>query len=267
MTIHTLSSGRRFASPFRVPRLRGAMLYGTVDGNAAEALLAPDGLSPVRTTCGRGLGCLWLSDFLESTVGPYRELTVTLLVAERPLSVRWINGYTPLAAQLRPEALVCEYALILDNPDAIDYGRELHGFDKRPGALAFDSDGAGRFRFAVSQEGARVVEGRFTERGVGAMPSALAQLARAHGAWSTVRLLAARTQRLRVITPRTVRQLRSDLFFRGVMRLQPWLATDELTFGDAPVGRLLAQLRFQPTAVQRVLAGAGLMPLPLPLSC
>ena len=244
---------------FVVPRLAGAMIHGSYDGPATVRRLAPEDFHPVRAADGRALGCLWLSDFLDSTVGPYRELTVTFLVADAPVTVPWVNAWTPLAAQLRPDVRVCEYVLLLDNPAAIAYGRDLHGFDKHPGTLAIER-GGGTFRFEVGQGSALAARGAFRERGLGALAGAVAGLARAHGVGPTLRELARRRHHLPVVTPKTVRALRSDLYFSGSARLQPWADGDALEYGDAPVGRLLAGLDFRPSAVQRVLDGAGEMP-------
>lgn len=251
-----------FPACFHVPHLTGAMIFGTLDSTAAAELMADEGWSPIVTSSGHALGCVWLSDFLASTAGPYRELTLTLLVSRQPLTVPWINVFTPLAAQLHADAVVCEYVLVLDNREAIAYGRELHGFDKHPGELRFEY-GAGHFRFEVRQGAERVVRGAFRECGMMSQPAALAGLVRAHGFIPTLRLLTTRQHRLPVVTPRVVRQLRSDLFFSASALLQPWHHDDELVPGDAPIGRLLTQLAFQPTCVQRLLRGEGLMPLPL----
>jgi hypothetical protein len=67
-----------------------------------------------------------------------------------------------------------------------------------------------------------------------------------------------------VVTPRTVRQRRTDIFFRARALLQPWSVDDRLQAGDEPrVGRLIGRLGFSPEVVQRVARGEGVMPLPL----
>ncbi len=244
--------------------MTGAMIFGTADASAIARLASP--LHPVRTGDGRAYACLWLSDFEATTVGPYRELTVTFLATHKPLTLPWVNGFSPLAAQLHPSALISEYVLLLDNQDAIDYGKELHGFDKRHGGFELTRRD-GRFSFSVTESlsagSPPVVDGEINELGLLSQPAALRDIVAAHGFVPTLKLLAAPHVRMPVVTPNTVRALRSDLYFRGDFRLQAWAERDRLRFGDAPVGKLLQSMGFMPTAVHRVLSGQGLMPLAL----
>jgi hypothetical protein len=152
----------------------------------------------------------------------------------------------------------------LDNPDAVDYGRDLHGFDKHLGILKYELK-SNRFSFDIEADGRPVLRGSIGEHGgaVGQL-RLVSELARAHGLFPTARLLVERQHRLAVITPRTVRQRRTDIFFRARPRLQPWSAGDWLEAGDEPrVGRLIAESGFVPEVVQRIAHGEGVMPLPL----
>ncbi len=270
---HILSSGFRCTSPFLAPVVNGAMIFGTASLDAVErAMAATPAWKPVvlvdEAKQRSAAVCLWLSEFLDSTAGSYRELTVTFLVAESTLELPMRNALSPVAAQLHPDVLVCEYVLVLDKQEAIEYGRELHGFDKHPGHVELSfSDGLVSFRVEegkLGERGALAVTGQIVDH-TDAMTQAqmLRDLARSYGLLPTARLLLERDHRLRVGTPSTVVSRRSDLYLRGRPTLQPWGPNDQISAGESPVGQLIDTLNFQPSAVQRVRHGEGVMPLPL----
>ncbi len=270
---HILSSGFRCTSPFVAPVVDGALIFGLGDFAAVQQAMAATPAWPpivlVDEAKRRSAAvCLWLSEFQESTAGSYRELTVTFLVADHALELPMHNALSPVAAQLHPEVVVCEYVLVLDQQAAIEYGRELHGFDKHPGFVELTfTNGKTKFRVEecpLGQRGGLALEGEIADHD-DAMTQAqmLRDLARSYGLLPTARLLLERDHKLRVCTPTTIVSRRSDLYLRGRPSLQPWGAKDVLVAGDSPVGKLIAGLNFRPTAVQLVRHGEGVMPLPL----
>ncbi|MFO0748279.1 MAG: acetoacetate decarboxylase family protein [Myxococcota bacterium] len=264
---HVLSTGLRCESPFWVPEAAGAMLFGTLDLARCRDLMQAARYEPVAATNGRALGCLWLSEFGSSTCGPYQELTVTFLVRLRGApapAIPWVNRWTPFAAQQLPDVFVCEYILVLNNRHAIAYGRELHGFDKHPGELGI-ADLGDHVRFRVSEDTVPTVSGRLRVRAdLATQARMLVEVGRALGVRKTGQALREKLHPLRVVTPPTLMERRSDIFFRGRPVLQPWARGDELEVGPSPVGRLIGGLDFKPTTVQVLRGGEGVMPFDVP---
>ncbi len=262
---HRLSTGLHCESPFVVPEAGGAMIFGTLNLRACRERLATARYRPVVCLDGRALGCLWLSTFGDSTCGPYQELTVTMLVSREARQVPWVNRWTPFAVQQLDGVFICEYTLVLNNPHAIAYGRELHGFDKHMGELGIADDGA-EVRFAVSQDTVSTVRGRLRVRPeLHVQARMLAEIGAALGARKTAAALRQRLHPLRVVTPPTLFERRTDIFFRGRPILQPWAASDELVIGASPVGHVIKDLDFQPTATQVLRGGEGIMVYPEPV--
>ena len=264
---HQLASGTLCQSPFFVPDSAAWMLFGTVELPSLREILAPEPFQPVSTDGGKAMACLWLSDFRDSTVGPYRELTVTFFVARNPLHLKWRNFLTPLAAQFHPEVLVCEYILVLDEQAAIEYGRDLHGFDKHPGDLRFEqltTPSPPTTRVSVDQDDGPVVRVTLSEKWTTASTlHSVFSLFAAHGFFSTFGLLTKRVHQISVVTPRTVRAMRTNIFFSGRASVRPWGGKDSFRAGSARIGRLIAEVGFQPVAVQKFLNAKGIMPLPV----
>lgn len=263
---HQLSTGLLCTSPFHVPDASGAIVLGRMDLGAARELLADGRYRPIASLDGSALGSLWLSDFGDSTCGPYQELTVTILVAEEQCHVSWENEWTPLAAQAQPGVYICEYVLVLNNPHAIAYGKELHGFDKHHGELTIRNDGE-TVAFRVSERTEPTVHGRIRLRkGAFDQTRALFGVTSALGVRKTTAALFETLHPLRVVTPTTHQQRRTDIFFRGTPALQKWSSDDELVVGSSPVGRTIQRLAFEPTAVQILSGSEGVMPFPVPTS-
>ncbi len=261
---HVLSTGLACESPFHVPEAAGVMIFGTYELRACRERLATARYRPVACLDGRALGCLWISDFGDSTCGPYQELTVTILVSESSLAVPWVNRWTPFAVQQLPGVFVCEYVLVLNNRHAVAYGRELHGFDKHLGELHYGDHG-GAIDWRVSQDTVPTVSGHLrVQAGLTTQARMLAQIGSAMGLVRTARALREKLHPLRVVTPPRIEERRTDLFFRGRPLLQPWGRRDALHVGESPVGRLITSLGFSPTAVQILRNAEGIMPLAVP---
>jgi hypothetical protein len=178
---HVLSTGLRCESPFHVPEAGGVMIFGSLELRACRERLAGARWRPLACLDGRALGCLWLSDFADSTCGPYQELTVTILVSAESRAVEWVNRWTPFAAQQLPGVYICEYVLVLNNRHAVAYGKELHGFDKHLGEIHIGDHGK-QIEWRVTQDTVPTVSGQVHVRGgIASQARMLAQLTRAAG--------------------------------------------------------------------------------------
>lgn len=261
---HVLSTGLACNSPFHVPEAGGAMIFGSLHLRACRERMAGARWRVVASQDGRALGCLWLSDFADSTCGPYQELTLTFLVSDQQKSVPWVNRWTPFAVQQAPDVYICEYTLVLNNPHAVAYGKELHGFDKHMGEISIADRGT-HIKYKVSQDTVTAVEGQLAVRDdLGSQGVALAEIGHALGVGKTASMLRRELHPLRVVTPPRVFERRTDIFFRGRPIVQSWRKTDTLHIGESPVGKIIKDLDFQPTAVQVLRGGEGIMPYETP---
>ncbi len=256
---HRLSHGIECASPFFVPDGSGLMIFGTADLAAVEAALTGESFHAVQSD-GRALMCLWLTEFRDSTVGAYNEMTVTILVADALLTLPWTNALTLAAAQLRADVTVCEHVLVLDNQGAIDYGRELHGFDKHAGRIELERRGS-ELSFSVAEGDTPILAGRARLPGIAATLGSIVRLGRALGVGPTLAALVEREHVLRVVTPSTIKSTRSRLHFRGFPTIGAGDGDLEI-HATSPIGKQLAGYQFKPVVSQWLAKLRGVMPLP-----
>jgi hypothetical protein len=92
------------------------------------------GLVPVKTTDGRGIASIWLVKYGDSTLGPYQEVVVIILVApagKASVPCSSVEAHcAPYAAYLHGGVMSFAYKLWLDEEAPIAYGREILGTDK-----------------------------------------------------------------------------------------------------------------------------------------
>ena len=246
----TLPSGRLTTSPYHCYDADALILAGDVDAAAATAILADEKLSPVRVTTGHAVASLWLMRYLDTSLGPYTEVVLTMAATAAPASPRAIDYVADYAALLLdPDVIVfCHRLLLPTTADlAIAYGRELLHFDKEGVDLKL-------VRGATTEV---KVDGRLSaDIGVHAPASTqlggMVRVMRAAGLVRTLRALSAAEIAVRAparLGGGTVRSL-----LRGRIVLRPFdAARDRLTYtAGLALTDDLVRLAFTPKLVQRI---------------
>jgi hypothetical protein len=108
------------------------VLLGSANLAALGTITAGSGYYPVATHDGQAIAGLFVGDFGDTGVGPYREVTIAFPVNERKATVSTQNPYAFLSETLNPKNKVWMHKLILNELMPIDWGREILGFDKNP---------------------------------------------------------------------------------------------------------------------------------------
>lgn len=168
--IRTLLSGHSVPVPYVCNQADATIVLGDVDLAAATKLVAEEGLAPVRTTADRGIGGLWLMNYSKTCLGPYREIVLTVMTSVEPLIIA-DDPYAMGALVLDPRARVFVASLLLPRKEqvAIDYGRELLHFDKRPvEAIDIDTSEAGATKWRVREGERELITARIADAGFGA---------------------------------------------------------------------------------------------------
>jgi hypothetical protein len=255
--------GAEFSLPLHVYACDMHIISGAVELAPLADLLAPEGLQPalLRGEGGRarGVAQLWLNDYRDTSIGPYRELMVSFSVqdpAAPPAPAHRDRNYlSPLAPFADPRCAVLVRWLYLDQPAAIELGRRVWGFPKEPAALAFAASegGAHMVHETCTSAGQRVLRAEFQrERGPAAAARALAAMLPGLGAATTLRLLSERTHSALAITPTQLKQTRARVRFQGWIDTFPWRGRLDLGADDLPCARALRALEFEPRVVQRM---------------
>ncbi len=145
-----LPDGRKLASPF-LSKSDMQAVYGTGDLDYATRLTAGTGFAPVQLQAAdgskRAVFEVLTSNSKQNTLNtPYHEAAMALMVApeEAPVVVPNVNGYSTVAASAAPGVRALSLGLVLNNQDAIDWGRKTVGLDKHPGAVTIADGEAGR---------------------------------------------------------------------------------------------------------------------------
>jgi len=255
--------GAAFSLPLHVYACDMHILSGTVALAPLARLLGPEGLAPapLRGDDGaeRGVAQLWLSDYHDTSIGPYRELMVSFSVQDPAAPAAPVhrdrNYLSPLAPFADPRCAVLVRWLYLDQPGAIELGRRVWGFPKEPGALTFTASAGGSHMVheTCDPTGRRVLRAEFQrERGPAAALRALAAMLPGLGGATTLRLLTERTHSALAITPCQLKQTRARVRFQGWIDTFPWRGRLELGADDLPCARALRALEFEPRVVQRM---------------
>lgn len=121
-------------TPYHIYNGQGLLVGGTADSATVGELLGAERVYPTKTRGGRALMGIWVVDFTEASLGPHKELQVSILASHQPVAP--VQDH-PLALLkdlfVNPEARMFCYRLWNDSPTAVAYNRELLGL---PAALA-----------------------------------------------------------------------------------------------------------------------------------
>ena len=151
--------GRMLPTPYHVYDGTLLMLGGTACAGAAAALLG-EGWMPLRDTQGRALMALWVGDFTDASLGPHRELQLSLFASARPLPPVEAHPFAIHRALLaQPEVRMACVALWNDMPHVARYNAEHLGLNAHVAeSRVRQDDGHWSFRFEAPG-GAPVAEG------------------------------------------------------------------------------------------------------------
>jgi len=138
-----MSSGTT-ETPFRIVDGDATIVMCWADAVAVQAAIGADFPLPVaKDASGRAFILVYCMNYRNTTSGAYREVvfSIALLPSNAPPLA---SDPIPLAASLltRTDIKYCVWRLWLDSQHAIDYGRELMGFDKYMATLSVKVDGA-----------------------------------------------------------------------------------------------------------------------------
>ena len=241
--------------PYHVYDGRAVLIGGTAELGAVNELVQNEQLSPLRDTEGRALAAVWIGDFSDASLGPHRELQVSIFVrreAAHPIASHPLAIHRALLAE-EGVGMLC-HGLWNDTNSAVVYNREVLGLPARIADVTVGHDGAGitSFSFRLASTGRPVV--------TGIIPDTLSQpadvqrkLTSAIGIKGVARLLRQREMHVQVINPISKiipLNCAADTFTlskRQVLRLfDP--AQDQLRIED----EAYRQFGFWPTFVQQM---------------
>lgn len=150
------------STPYQVHDGTLFFVGGTADAEFVTSLLAAeDDLCPIIDTDGRALAGIWIGDFERASLGPHRELQISLFATLRrspdPVPAHPFAVLRTLLVQ--PETLMVCHGLWNDTDRVVSHNREIlalnaHRSEGRLGQYNTE------FRFSFSrQDGGKIAEG------------------------------------------------------------------------------------------------------------
>jgi len=252
----TLPWGSSCRLPFHCYDAEAWVIGGTVALDPLRRWLDPEGLVPVRLRAeGKrpvGAAWLWVNDYRDTNIGPYKELVVGFAAArdtfELPLR-NTVSVFQPMAHAL---GLVFARWLFLDEEPPITLGRDVWGFPKEIGAFEMQR-ADDRFRCRVSDgQGREVIDVDVRNRH-GALPFAVGALrvGRAFGFEKAATIALSPSMATTVVTPKDVKVSRCPARMSGRPLVYRWRDDDKLRLGTRTAcGAALSDLGFSPMSVQ-----------------
>lgn len=241
---YELSSGAVCDVPYACRSANLLVLHGTADFKAAARLIAGQRYQPVSLGEGRCAAALWFADYHDTTCGAYHEFIVTFAASLKPLEIPAREPLELLQVGMHADATLLVHRLILDQLVPIEYGREVHGFNKfpRPQPVVIDFS-ADRCRFDVSCEKEAVVSGQVQ------LPQEASPVQRVS---------------LGYVTGAALFQTRGLFHFDLQARFRPFGEGDSFSIGrKSGAGRELHEMDFSPRMAQFMPQARFVMPKPL----
>ena len=250
------------AVPFAIYDGRVALLLGTAELTALDAITAGSGYHPVVTDDGRGLAALMISDFPDTNAGPYREVLAAFAVNQDRVTVSTRNPYAHLAEMLNPAHHVWMHKLILTEQMPIDWGREVVGYDKDPDPqhIAIGNTSEATTFAATDPRGVPILSGRaVVDNDPQAQTQALGQAAAAGGDWLQPVLRQGGLIQANIVNPDILG--RSDALVRSYAVARPTSIPSLGLFDHrstltadprSPFGAALTRMAFRPVVTARM---------------
>ncbi len=158
--------GRAEPTPYHLYDGTLLMVGCSADGEAARALLEAEGVAPLLDTSGRALAVVWLGDFSHASLGPHRELQLSLLTTTTPSATPPApvpaHPFAVLRALTRRDVVMVCHGLWNDTARVVAYNRHHLNLDARPMTTRFEL-GEPRLEVAcASADGDALVEAQLT---------------------------------------------------------------------------------------------------------
>jgi hypothetical protein len=112
--------------PYHIYSGSALLIGGTADLAGVQQLLAGEHVYPIVTKLGKALICIWVVDGREASLGPHRELQISILVSHDKRPAASDEPLTILQQILtQPQARLLCHGLWNDTAEAVAYNREI----------------------------------------------------------------------------------------------------------------------------------------------
>jgi hypothetical protein len=131
--------------PYHIYSGVALLIGGTADLACVRRLLAGEHVHPIVTQRNRALVCIWVIDGKEASLGPHRELQVSILVSHEKLPEVIDDPLTILYEILaQPQARLLCHGLWNDTETSVAYNRELLALPAQPTVCRIEYEGEHR---------------------------------------------------------------------------------------------------------------------------
>src|SRR5215469_5017187 len=112
--------------PYHIYAGTALLIGGTADLGWVQRLVAGEHVYPIATKLGRALICLWVIDGYEASLGPHRELQISILVSHEKRSAVRDDPLIILQQLLtQPQTRLLCHGLWNNTAQAVAYNREI----------------------------------------------------------------------------------------------------------------------------------------------
>ena len=121
--------------PFQIYDADTLVIHGSADLGYVKRQLRGSGLVPVRDQNGQGFVEIWIMDYPDTCLGPYREAAIHVVAAadstpESDLIYVRRDGFGCEVPILNPDTKLFTLSILLSEMSAIAYGEQLFGIKK-----------------------------------------------------------------------------------------------------------------------------------------
>lgn len=152
--------------PYHVYDGRVVLIGGTAELGAVNELVQNEQLSPLRDTEGRALAAVWVCDFSDASLGPHRELQISIFVKREAIHPVASHPLAIHRALLTEDGvgMLC-HGLWNDTNTAVVYNREVLGLPARvaDATVAHDAAGITSFSFKLASTGRSIITGKIPD--------------------------------------------------------------------------------------------------------
>jgi len=144
-----LSTGQEIYLPLHVSNLWGMAIIGTIDLKQAASGMNSNGLYPLKLSADKGLAIIYVLDYREAGLGPYREIITLIGVTTKPeapilqnllgFGSSYLPGLKDYLDGKVPDSGVYFERISLDSTLAITTGIEVWGIPKTYEEIQIDN--------------------------------------------------------------------------------------------------------------------------------
>lgn len=253
------SNNYRMKIPFHAYDADATIVFGSADYAKAAAMMAPHNLIPVRTSDGQAIASIWLMNYKSTSLGPYFEVVFGFAANTVSKTITIHSNHSFLAPMMDPKGTLFSSKLLLppNKQDAIDWGREVGGWDKsKADSMDFDTSHL-TASYEIHENGALGLRATI-ERKTGALAMGTSVLGILSDLGGNVSLGNVAQSLIKDVTSSTVvtsgvpgfEKKKSTAYFRFKPTAKSWNRdTDKLELGSSPFGKLIQDLKFDPRLV------------------